>query len=160
MEKAEFFSTHSWTRGLGYSLEFCRWDSHSGSRRCFNCGRVQDAGVASLEKANFFETHVRGDEDDSLTVGDIVLQVWRKPMSFDTHVAGDEEDGITMGDIVEDVDAPAVDYDADQVILAGNVDNVLHTLSERERGVIYLRYGLDGEEPRTLEEVGEVYKVR
>ncbi len=72
---------------------------------------------------------------------------------------GDGDDGLTMEGLLEDTDAVPVENEADQVIIAENVDNVLHTLSERERGVIFLRYGLDGLEPRTLEEVGDVFKV-
>lgn len=87
-----------------------------------------------------------------------LMLVWRRSISYDQHV-GDGDDGLTMEGLLEDTDAVPVENEADQVIIAENVDNVLHTLSERERGVIFLRYGLDGLEPRTLEEVGDVFKV-
>eukprot|EP00884_Botryococcus_braunii_P017877 jgi/Botrbrau1/4773/Bobra.0137s0045.1 len=87
-----------------------------------------------------------------------LMLVWRRSISYDQHV-GDVEDGLTMEEVLEDHTALPVEMEADQIIIAENVENVLHTLSERERGVIFLRYGLDGLEPRTLEEVGDVFKV-
>lgn len=45
-------------------------------------------------------------------------------------------------------------------LLQADIDNVLHTLSPRECGVLRMRYGLDDGEEKTLEEIGLRYKVR
>lgn len=45
-------------------------------------------------------------------------------------------------------------------LLRADIDNVLHTLSPRECGVLRMRYGLDDGQEKTLEEVGARYKVR
>lgn len=88
------------------------------------------------------------------------VQVWRKPVSFDTCLGGDDEDGMKMEDFVEDADAPSAEGEADELLVTKIVEDVLHTLNERERGVLLMRYGLNGMEPQTLEEVGAVYQVR
>ena len=46
-----------------------------------------------------------------------------------------------------------------EILLKEEIDSVLATLTRRERTVIELRFGLKGEQPRTLEEVGQKYGV-
>ncbi len=64
-----------------------------------------------------------------------------------------------MEDLIEDEEL-SVDEAAMQRLLEVDVDNVLHTLSPRECGVLRMRYGLDDGIEKTLEEIGYRYKVQ
>jgi RNA polymerase primary sigma factor len=81
----------------------------------------------------------------------------REPVSLDEPI-GDEGD-MRLGDLVEDTLAAGAFEALDGTFLQAELRNVLATLSEREAGVIRLRYGLTDGRPRTLEEVGRVYGV-
>ncbi len=86
-----------------------------------------------------------------------ILKIAQEPVSLETPV-GDEDDS-NLGDFIEDDESarPHVAVDAklrDEELIA-----VLATLPHRERKVIELRYGLTGEDPMTLEEVGRYFGV-
>ena len=82
----------------------------------------------------------------------------RTPISLHTPL-GDEPGEGELGDLIEDAAAPsAVDLVAAD-LLASHLRTLLAEFTEREAGVITLRYGLDGDEPRTLDEIGKVYGV-
>ncbi|MFP4636555.1 MAG: sigma-70 family RNA polymerase sigma factor [Nitriliruptoraceae bacterium] len=70
------------------------------------------------------------------------------------------EDGdTTLGELVRDDDAPDPQVCAESEVAREQLIATLADLHERERGVMRLRYGLDGDEPHTLEEIGELYGV-
>jgi RNA polymerase primary sigma factor len=71
---------------------------------------------------------------------------------------GEEEDS-HLGDFIEDSDAVIPVDAASFILLQEQLDSVLHTLSEREKKVIQLRFGLTDGHPRTLEEVGREFGV-
>ena len=73
--------------------------------------------------------------------------------------ASRQADGDTVEDLIEDEEL-SVDEAAMQRLLEVDVDNVLHTLSPRECGVLRMRYGLDDGIEKTLEEIGYRYKVQ
>lgn len=80
----------------------------------------------------------------------------KAPVSLDAPL-GDDEDGKQVAEIVADPNAVAA---YDQMVKQGDAEllqEVLETLSERERSILTLRYGLAGDSPKTLEEVGEEY---
>jgi RNA polymerase sigma factor (sigma-70 family) len=81
----------------------------------------------------------------------------REITSLDRTVG--EESDTTLGDLVRDDDAPDPEREAASHVARKEVALALSHLQERERGVLELRYGLTGEEPRTLEEIGELYGV-
>jgi RNA polymerase primary sigma factor len=86
-----------------------------------------------------------------------VQQYARTPISLDQAV-GDERDS-QFGDFIEDSDA-VIAMDVITVsLLQDQLQQVLCTLSEREAGVIRLRFGLGDGRPRTLDEIGQVYGV-
>jgi len=62
-------------------------------------------------------------------------------------------------DVVEDPDAQNGFAAADDEGVRANLRAVLDTLHERERAVLYLRFGLDGDEPQTLEQLGERFAL-
>ncbi len=81
-----------------------------------------------------------------------MLQVSRIPLSLESPV-GDEDES-ELGMFVEDEISPTPSQLVYQTLLRERVDEVLDTLSPREARIIRLRFGLDGDQPNTLEEVG------
>ncbi|MFD0691767.1 RNA polymerase sigma factor [Actinomadura fibrosa] len=81
----------------------------------------------------------------------------REPLSLHTPL-GEDGDG-ELGDVIEDPDGGDPADVVASSMLRGRLDAVLETLTEREAGVISMRFGLSGGGPKTLEEVGKVYGV-
>ena len=81
-----------------------------------------------------------------------IQKVSQEPVSLETPI-GEEEDS-HLGDFIEDSDAVVPVDAACFILLQEQLESVLHTLSEREKKVIQLRFGLVDGHPRTLEEVG------
>jgi RNA polymerase primary sigma factor len=79
------------------------------------------------------------------------------PVSLEKPV-GDEEDS-EFGHFIADETAKAPDDAADTVFREETLTRVLAMLSYRERRILELRYGLAGEQPRTLDEVGRTFNV-
>ena len=86
-----------------------------------------------------------------------ILKVSQEPVSLETPI-GEEEDS-HLGDFIEDRSAPAPAEAATFQLLREQVEDVLGTLSERERRVLQLRFGLEDGRSRTLEEVGRDFGV-
>ena len=86
-----------------------------------------------------------------------ILKVSQEPVSLETPI-GEEEDS-HLGDFIEDRGAPAPPDAATFQLLREQVVNVLDTLSERERRVLQLRFGIEDGRSRTLEEVGRDFGV-
>ena len=85
------------------------------------------------------------------------LMITSEPVSLDTNV-GDEEDSF-LSDFVKDEKAVSPEDETIRIMLHEEIDKMLETLSERERQIIRLRYGLDDDKPRTLEEIGREFHV-
>ncbi len=86
-----------------------------------------------------------------------VLKISRHPISLDRPV-GEGEDSY-FGDFIEDGRVESPVSAATQEMLKVKIDNVLKTLTYREREIIKLRYGLGDGYTYTLEEVGRIFKV-
>ncbi|MCI6157331.1 MAG: RNA polymerase sigma factor RpoD [Peptoniphilaceae bacterium] len=86
-----------------------------------------------------------------------VRKIAQEPVSLETPI-GEEEDS-HLGDFIEDDTAVAPDEAANSIMLHEELSNILNTLSERERKVLELRFGLNDGTPRTLEEVGKEFAV-
>ena len=86
-----------------------------------------------------------------------ILKASQEPVSLETPI-GEEEDS-HLGDFIEDLSAPAPADAATVQLLREQVEDVLTTLSERERRVLQLRFGLEDGRSRTLEEVGRDFGV-
>jgi RNA polymerase primary sigma factor len=86
-----------------------------------------------------------------------ILKVSQEPVSLETPI-GEEEDS-HLGDFIEDSEAVVPIDAASFILLQEQLESVLHTLSEREKKVIQLRFGLLDGHPRTLEEVGREFGV-
>lgn len=86
-----------------------------------------------------------------------ILKIAQEPVSLETPI-GEEEDS-HLGDFIEDHDAPAPADAAAFTLLKEQLEEVLETLTPREKRVLRLRFGLDDGRARTLEEVGQSFGV-
>ena len=86
-----------------------------------------------------------------------IQQYAREPISLDQTI-GDEGDS-QLGDFIEDSEAVVAVDAVSFTLLQDQLRSVLDTLSEREAGVVRLRFGLTDGMPRTLDEIGQVYGV-
>ncbi len=86
-----------------------------------------------------------------------LLRLAQQPISLERPVGEDEDS--SLGDFVEDEAAPSPFDEASRTLRETDIRRALDTLPERERQVLELRFGLTGDQPRTLEEVGREFGV-
>ncbi|MBR3368854.1 RNA polymerase sigma factor RpoD [Candidatus Saccharibacteria bacterium] len=91
---------------------------------------------------------------------DYVMRIKQDIASLDASVGrdGDDEDSV-LGDFVEDEERASPEDSAVTQILKEQLAEILSTLSEREQKIIRMRFGIGGERPHTLEEVGAEFSV-
>src|SRR3954452_14024090 len=97
--------------------------------------------------------------DLEMTIEEVetIRRTSQTPVSLEKPV-GDEEES-EFGQFIEDEHTPLPDEAADTAFRAQALAKCLGMLSYRERRVLELRYGLNGEQPRTLDEVGRAFQV-
>lgn len=86
-----------------------------------------------------------------------ILKTAQDPVSLETPV-GEEEDSL-LGDFIKDEQVTVPGEAAAQTLLQEQIQEVMRTLTERERQVLRLRFGLEDGQARTLEEVGRSFQV-
>jgi len=86
-----------------------------------------------------------------------IFQIAQKPISLETPL-GLEDDNM-LGDLIEDKDTEAPDIQTVLNVVREHVKSALGVLSDREAEIIRLRFGIDGNEPQTLEEVGKRFNI-
>lgn len=86
-----------------------------------------------------------------------IIKVSQEPTSLETPV-GDDEDSL-LGDFIQDNSQPTPYDSASRQLLKEQIEEVLGSLSDREKKVLVLRFGLYDGKPRTLEEVGRDFSV-
>jgi RNA polymerase primary sigma factor len=86
-----------------------------------------------------------------------VMKIGRHPVSLDRPV-GESEDSF-FGDFIEDERQDAPDHTTANTMLSQRIEQVLKTLTYREREILKLRYGIGDGYTYTLEEVGRIFKV-
>ena len=86
-----------------------------------------------------------------------IMKIAQEPVSLETPI-GEEEDS-HLGDFIEDEDALAPADSASYILLKEQLEEVLESLTDREKKVLRLRFGLDDGKARTLEEVGKQFGV-
>ena len=86
-----------------------------------------------------------------------ILKISQETVSLETPVGGEED--AFLGDFIEDERAVVPIDAASMHLMRQQITGVLHTLTDREQRVMILRYGLDGGDARTLEEVGAEFGV-
>ncbi len=86
-----------------------------------------------------------------------LLRYSQDPLSLDSPVG--EEDESNLGDFIEDATSDGPADAATRAMLHEAVGEVLNELSEREQEIVRMRFGLDGAQAKTLEEVGKEFGV-
>ena len=160
-------------RGYKFSTYATWWIRQAVTRAIADKGRTIRIPVHMVEKLNKV-VHVERQLVQELgrepTASEIALElqitvrevrdVWRmsqQPISLEKPV-GDEDDS-SLGDFVEDPTAESPFELASERLRRENLRRALQALPEREREVIELRFGLTGDRPLTLEEVGRTFNV-
>lgn len=87
-----------------------------------------------------------------------ILEVSKEVISLD-YTIGDDGDQSNLGDFVEDKETQSPSDTLIEKDLKEQINELLNTLTEREEEVIRLRFGLDGGQPQTLQEVGEIFGI-
>jgi RNA polymerase primary sigma factor len=86
-----------------------------------------------------------------------ILKISQDPVSLESPIG--EEGTSQLGDFIEDDDAVEPVQAVGEIMQQEELNQVLSTLTHRERKIIELRFGLAGEHPRTLEEVGQAFGI-
>ena len=86
-----------------------------------------------------------------------IQRIALEPVSFETPIG--EEDDSHLGDFIEDKETQSPEEYATKALLKDELYEIMKDLTDREERVLRLRYGLDDNRPRTLEEVGKEFNV-
>jgi RNA polymerase primary sigma factor len=162
-----------WRKGYKFSTYATWWIRQAVARAIADKGRTIRMPVHVVEKLNKIhraERKLRAElarEPTSAEVAheldlaiDEVEQIRRSaqtPVSLEKPV-GDEEES-EFGHFLTDESVPLPEEQAEVALRREALRSILDSLSPRERAVLELRYGLDGQQPRTLDEVGRTFNV-
>jgi RNA polymerase primary sigma factor len=162
-----------WRKGYKFSTYATWWIRQAVARALADKARTIRMPVHVVEKLNKIvrtERKLRAElcrEPSALEIAldldlpvEEVEQIQRSsqtPVSLEKPV-GDEEES-EFGHFLTDENIPMPDEAAEVTMRAETLNKILGTLSHRERRVLELRYGLGGEHPRTLDEVGRTFNV-
>jgi len=160
-------------KGFKFSTYATWWIRQAVARALADKGRTIRMPVHIVEKLNKIvrsERKLRGELGREPTIPEIALDVEMSvedvtsirrtaqlPVSLEKPVGDDEES--EFGHFLTDESEPLPDEAAETTLRRETLLKILGTLSEREREVIQLRYGLDGRAPLTLDEVGRAFNV-
>ncbi|MDO5010360.1 MAG: sigma-70 family RNA polymerase sigma factor [Intestinibacter bartlettii] len=86
-----------------------------------------------------------------------VMNISQRPQSIDSTIG--QEDDTELEQLIADKNTISPEEAVTTSMLKEEIESVLETLSDREKGILELRYGLTDGEKRTLEEVGKVFNV-
>src|SRR3954454_5840829 len=160
-------------KGFKVSTYATWWIRQAGARAIADKGRTIRMPVHVVEKLNKIhrsERKLRAELAREPTIPEIardleftieeVEQIRRSaqtPVSLEKPVGDDDES--EFGHFLTDVTAQLPDEAAEMALRREALRSILGSLSPRERAVLELRYGLDGQQPRTLDEVGRTFNV-
>jgi RNA polymerase primary sigma factor len=160
-------------KGFKFSTYATWWIRQAVARALADKSRTIRMPVHVVEKLNKIvraERKLRGElgrEPTSTEIGreldltcDEVEQIRRSsqlPVSLEKPVGDDEES--EFGHFLTDETAPLPEESAEQALRRDTLKQILCSLSPREQRILEMRYGLDGEQPRTLDEVGRAFNV-
>lgn len=164
---------YDWKKGYKFSTYATWWIRQAITRAIADQARTIRIPVHMVETINKLIRISRklmqqlGREPTPEEVGDVmdltaekvreILKISQKTTSLETPI-GDDEDSY-LGDFIEDTKQMSP-YDlTSQRLLRENIDEVLAALSAREAKVLEMRFGLKGQKPMTLEEVGREFGV-
>ena len=162
-----------WRKGFKFSTYATWWIRQAITRGIANTGRTVRLPVHAGDLL-IRVTKARGRLEGSLgrrpTIPELaadleldeekvteILRHATEPLSLSEPLRADGD--AELGDVVEDLSAVSPFDAAAEALLSGEVKKMLTALNEREREILRLRFGLDRGEPRTLDEVGEHFRL-
>lgn len=165
---------YDWRKGYKFSTYATWWIRQAITRAIADQARTIRIPVHMVETINKLVRTSRklmqdmGREPTPEEVGDAmegmspervreILKIAQDTTSLETPV-GDEEDSL-LGDFIQDTSQPSPIEAASRELLKENIEEVLATLSDREAKVLRMRFGLDGGQSMTLEDVGKYFGV-
>lgn len=162
-----------YTKGYKFSTYATWWIRQAITRAIADQGRTIRIPVHMVETINRFvktqgqllQEHGREPTIEEIayemqmTVDKVneIIRVAPEPLSLETPI-GEEEDS-RLADFIEDHDAISPAEAASNLILREKIEDALNNLTDRERDVLKMRFGLDYGYSRTLEEVGKAFDV-
>ncbi len=162
-----------WRKGYKFSTYATWWIRQAVARAIADKGRTIRMPVHVVEKLNKIHRaerklraelareptslEIAADLDLSVEEVDAIRRSAQTPVSLEKPV-GDEEES-EFGHFLTDESAPLPDEAAETTLRHEALHLILGVLTDRERAVLELRYGLDGQQPRTLDEVGRAFNV-
>ena len=160
-------------KGFKFSTYATWWIRQAVARAIADKGRTIRMPVHVVEKLNRIlraERKLRAERGREPTIEEIARELEmssdevehirrsaQTPVSLEKPVGDDDES--EFGHFLADESAPLPDELAETALQREALRSILGALSERERRVLELRYGLDGQQPRTLDEVGRAFNV-
>jgi RNA polymerase primary sigma factor len=144
-----------WQRGFKFSTYATWWIRQSISRSIADAGRTIRIPVHLIEALNRIQ-EIADRSLESLDQCEIILQMVRAPLSLDAPV-GDEDSMLI--DFVQDMNDIRGEEMCVKTDIARHTRRALTRLHPREEAVLKLRFGIGHEEPLTLEQVGEMFKL-
>ena len=160
-------------KGFKFSTYATWWIRQAVARALADKARTIRMPVHVVEKLNKIVRTERalraklGREPSAIEIGmeldlqpeeiDQIRRSAQTPISLEKPV-GDEDES-EFGHFLTDESVPLPDEQAEETLRNEALRSILKSLSHRERRVLELRYGLDGEQPRTLDEVGKAFNV-
>lgn len=164
-----------WTKGYKFSTYATWWIRQSITRALADQSRTIRVPVHMVETIAKYKQVVRRlsqdlgrdplPEEIAVEMGldvDKIYQIEKidqATVSLDTPVGDDGDDKTTFGDFIADEKIPSPDQETSQKILADQVREILHDLSEKEQRILEMRHGLLDGIQHTLEEVGKMFGV-
>jgi len=162
-----------WRKGFKFSTYATWWIRQAVERALADKGRTIRMPVHMVERLHKIvraERKLRAESGHEPTSGDIadelemtvdqveqMRRVSQTPLSLENPVGDDDES--EFGHLIEDESSPLPDEAADKSFRDKALAKCLESLSDRERRVLEMRFGLNGEPPRSLDEVGRTFNV-
>ena len=162
-----------WRKGFKFSTYATWWIRQAISRGIVNSGRTVRLPTHAedlLTRVNTARGRLEGELGRRPTTGELsadleideekvteVLRHAAAPLSLSQPLG--EDDAAELGEVVEDRGAISPFEAASAALVTGEIEKVLVVLDGREQEIFQQRYGLDGSEPRTLDEVGKKLKL-
>ena len=121
--------------------------------------RVKKTTKLLLQELHRTPTNEEIGDKCGLTVDEVIAikRYSQNPLSLEMPI-GDDGDG-QFGDLIEDKKLDGPEHTTNRTLMREELLSSLEFLNEREQMILKLRYGLLDERPRTLEEIGKVYKI-
>lgn len=164
---------YDWRRGFKFSTYSTWWIRQAITRAIADQSRTIRIPVHMVDNINRYYktqrklTQKNGKEPSNKEIAkemeisekevENLIRISQHPKSLSTPVGDDRE--ATLEQFVADTDQPSLYESVSKEFLRDYLNEVLHTLSERERRVLIMRFGLDDGKSKTLEDVGKEFNV-